>query len=576
METAKVRIAMETAVYALSRSATRHISIAPEVDALYWGRRGETTMLLETFSSVGQAFRYARSSAKASGIRPLTPPAESLWVHWERVASSLRPLLAGRSLLWDEVKELVRGMAEPMEDRELRAALQVMSLTGTAILVPGVEIPPAVSRWRCNRCGAGPEGLFRSRCGRCGRVCVSCDRCIVLGRSRACTPLFFFPAGGRNGEGRRSVDLRLPPLTEGQRWVSERCLEAVRSGERFFLTWAVTGSGKTEAVLPAVREVLGGGGRVLWVSPRRDVVEELAPRLQRAFPDTPVSVLHGETGWIRTISPLTVATAHQAWRFYRCFHLVVVDEGDAFPLEGDPQLRSGLARAMAEGGTTLWLTATPPADWRRRLMRRRMPGVILPVRHHGLPLPEPRLFRRWGLWFSLDRGRPLPPVTAFLDRVVSTGGQGLLFVPRVADVDRLLSWIKGRHPDRFGECRGMSGRDGGRKATLEELRKGKIRFLITTTVLERGITLPRCHVLVVGADHPVFDAPTLVQIAGRVGRSADYRSGEVWFVSAERTEGQLQAVREIRWMNRMARRRGWLKEGRGSASVSRTTDRMQR
>jgi len=306
------------------------------------------------------------------------------------------------------------------------------------------------------------------------------------------------------------------------------------------------------------------------------VVEELAPRLQRAFPDTPVSVLHGETGWIRTISPLTVATAHQAWRFYRCFHLVVVDEGDAFPLEGDPQLRSGLARAMAEGGTTLWLTATPPADWRRRLMRRRMPGVILPVRHHGLPLPEPRLFRRWGLWFSLDRGRPLPPVTAFLDRVVSTGGQGLLFVPRVADVDRLLSWIKGRHPDRFGECRGMSGRDGGRKATLEELRKGKIRFLITTTVLERGITLPRCHVLVVGADHPVFDAPTLVQIAGRVGRSADYRSGEVWFVSAERTEGQLQAVREIRWMNRMARRRGWLKEGRGSASVSRTTDRMQR
>ena len=100
--------------------------------------------------------------------------------------------------------------------------------------------------------------------------------------------------------------------------------------------------------------------------------------------------------------------------------------------------------------------------------------------------------------------------------------------------------------------------------------------LITTTVLERGITLPRCHVLVVGADHPVFDAPTLVQIAGRVGRSADYRSGEVWFVSAERTEGQLQAVREIRWMNRMARRRGWLKEGRGSASVSRTTDRMQR
>jgi competence protein ComFA len=157
-------------------------------------------------------------------------------------------------------------------------------------------------------------------------------------------------------------------------------------------------------------------------------------------------------------------------------------------------------------------------------------------------------------------------VTAFLERVVQTGGQGLLFVPRVTDVERMLSWLQRRHPDRFVECRGVSGRDGERKKILEELRTGKIRFLVTTTVLERGITLPRCHVLVVGADHPVFDMSSLVQIAGRVGRAADYRSGEVWFLSAERTEGQLQAIREIRWLNRMARERGWLKGNREGRS----------
>lgn len=362
------------------------------------------------------------------------------------------------------------------------------------------------------------------------------------------------------GECRQPVDLRLPSLSDGQKRVAERCLEAVRSGKKFFLVWAVTGSGKTESMLPAIQEVLGGGGRVLWVSPRRDVVEELAPRLDRAFPGVPVTVLHGESGWIRTRSPLTVATAPQVWRFYRCFHLVVVDEGDAFPLKGDPLLRAGVERALTEEGTIFWLTATPPPDWRRRLKRKRMPGVILPVRYHGYPLPEPRLFRRWRLWFALERGRPLPPVTAFMERVVQTGGQGLLFVPRVADMDRLYSWIKKRHPDWYEVCRCVSGRDGKRKRLLEELREGKLRFLVTTTVLERGITLPRCHVLVVGADHPVFDTPTLVQIAGRVGRTADYRSGEVWFLAAERTEGQLQAVREIRWMNRLARRRGWLKE----------------
>jgi competence protein ComFA len=555
---------METAIYALSRDPSRRISIAPAADAFYWARRGEAVAVLETHPSVGQAFRRMRSgrlrSGKdASGLR-LPPPPASSWERWERAARFLRPLLAGRSLLWDEVKALVGELAEPMEERELRAVLQTMCLTGMAFMLPGVEIPPAVSRWRCNRCGTGPEGLFRSRCGRCGSQCVSCDRCLFLGRSRACTPLFFFFPEEKREACRVRVDLRLPALTAGQKWVADRCLEAVRSGEKRFLVWAVAGSGKTEAVLPAVHRVLEQGGHVLWVSPRRDVVEELAPRLERAFPDIPVSVLHGESGWIRTNSPLTAATAHQAWRFYRRFQLVVVDEADAFPMKGDPPLGAGVERAAAEGGTMLWLTATPPEDWRRRLQRGQIPGVILPVRHHGRPLPEPRLFRRWRLWSSLEEARPLSPVTAFLERVAEKEGQGLLFVPRVADVDRLLAWIKKRHPDRLAQCRGVTGREKERKRLLEELRSGKIRFLITTAVLERGITLPRCHVLVFGADHPVFDASALVQIAGRVGRDADYRLGEVWFLSAERTEGQLKAVREIRWMNRMARRRGWLKE----------------
>ena len=436
--------------------------------------------VLETHPSVGQAFRRMhsgrlRSGKDAPGLR-LPPPPVSSWERWERAARFLRPLLAGRSLLWDEVKALVGELAEPMEERELRAVLQTMCLTGMAFMLPGVEIPPAVSRWRCNRCGTGPEGLFRSRCGRCGSQCVSCDRCLFLGRSRACTPLFFFFPEEKREACRVRVDLRLPALTAGQKWVADRCLEAVRSGEKRFLVWAVAGSGKTEAVLPAVHRVLEQGGHVLWVSPRRDVVEELAPRLERAFPDIPVSVLHGESGWIRTNSPLTAATAHQAWRFYRRFQLVVVDEADAFPMKGDPPLGSGVERAAAEGGTMLWLTATPPEDWRRRLQRGQIPGVILPVRHHGRPLPEPRLFRRWRLWSSLEEARPLPPVTAFLERVAEKEGQGLLFVPRVADVDRLLAWIKKRHPDRLAQCRGVTGREKERKGCWRSSGAGKSVF----------------------------------------------------------------------------------------------------
>ena len=124
----------------------------------------------------------------------------------------------------------------------------------------------------------------------------------------------------------------------------------------------------------------------------------------------------------------------------------------------------------------LWLTATPPEDWRRRLQRGQFPGVILPVRHHGRPLPEPRLFRRWRLWSSLEEARPLSPVTAFLERVAEKEGQGLLFVPRVADVDRLLAWIKKRHPDRLAQCRGVTGREKSESGCWRSSGAGKSVF----------------------------------------------------------------------------------------------------
>ena len=140
-------------------------------------------------------------------------------------------------------------------------------------------------------------------------------------------------------------------------------------------------------------------------------------------------------------------------------------------------------------------------------------------------------------------------------------------MPRVADVDRLLAWIKKRHPDRLAQCRGVTGREKERKRLLEELRSGKIRFLITTAVLERGITLPRCHVLVLADTSRVRCIRFGADRRARGTRRRLPAGGSLVLYPPKRTEGQLQAVREIRWMNRMARRRGWLKEGRGNAPV---------
>ncbi|MDQ7861633.1 helicase-related protein [Peribacillus frigoritolerans] len=80
-----------------------------------------------------------------------------------------------------------------------------------------------------------------------------------------------------------------------------------------------------------------------------------------------------------------------------------------------------------------------------------------------------------------------------------------------------LSIVHSRHPDR--------------KEKVMALRNGLVPGLLTTTILERGVTIERLEVAVIGAEHEVFSDSALVQIAGRVGRSFANPSGTVTLFS---------------------------------------------
>lgn len=62
-----------------------------------------------------------------------------------------------------------------------------------------------------------------------------------------------------------------------------------------------------------------------------------------------------------------------------------------------------------------------------------------------------------------------------------------------------------------------------------KLRKGEIPGILTSTILERGITIENVQIAVVGADEEIFSASALIQMAGRAGRSAAFPEGEVVF-----------------------------------------------
>ena len=96
--------------------------------------------------------------------------------------------------------------------------------------------------------------------------------------------------------------------------------------------------------------------------------------------------------------------------------------------------------------------------------------------------------------------------------------------------------------------------DPDRLDKVQAMRDHQLAFLVTTTILERGVTFPGIDVGVLGADSEIFSTAALVQIAGRVGRSLERPGGAVTFWIQENSRRIEEARRQIAEMNRRARK----------------------
>ncbi len=519
-------------------------------------KKGITIEPVALTTSAGKAFEWLEKKKKA--ISPFSIKNlenrlnEKEWQETVRLAEEFEPYFSGRSLLWPEVEMLLHKCGTKVNRTSLARVLQLLYLNEKVILKPGVKSYGPAAEWICHRCNTKGAGLKVTPCATCGEKCAVCERCILLGKSRTCIPYFQFACRDPWLPEKRNAEHAPLSLTPPQQDAARHIIRFLDSEQSQLLVWAVTGAGKTEMTVPAIASVLSRGGRVLWVTPRKDVVLELAPRLQKIFQGIQVRALYGGSPDLWLDGPLVISTAHQAWRFYRHFDLAIVDEVDAFPLYKNPSLEAGIRRSLKQTAKQILLTATPPREWKDLVRAGVLSAVTVPVRYHGFPLAVPRLLREWMLWKKISYGRPIPHLSAFLRQMEEKRGQAFLFVPRVQDVKRVLAWLKEREPGIFTGAAGVFGQDRQREETIRAFRQERIQVLVTTTILERGVTVPRGHVLVIGADHPVFDRSSLIQIAGRVGRSKEYQQGAVWFLANEKTEAQIQARKETVWLNQLA------------------------
>ncbi|WP_379157219.1 helicase-related protein [Paenibacillus sp. sgz5001063] len=440
-----------------------------------------------------------------------------------------------------------------------------------ALRLPQLRLPRrgvAVRRARecCLRCGSAPTG--RTACAACGLAgCAYCEACLALGRSRACALLLrsaALPAVLGTAGFDPTVAARRWGLSAAQAGAAGAALEflaeprkrfAGRGPERFLL-WAVTGAGKTEITFPLLEAVLAAGGCALVATPRRDVVLELAPRLAKAFPAETLAVLYGGSAdrWIR--GRLTLATTHQLLRFNQSFDLVIIDELDAYPYHNNAMLAFAAESACRPGGRFIFLSATPPVVMQREIRGGRLPHAKVPARYHGHPLPVPHRIEIRQVEVYLRRQSLPASFVRSLEESDQRGAQIFVFVSRIRYIEPLVALLRLRFPAL--PIQGTSSQDKDRADKVLAFRSGNVRLLVTTTILERGVTVPKSDVYILDADCSLFDETSLVQMAGRAGRSVEDPSGKVLFASPYWTRSQRSAIRQIQQMNKLAYKKGYL------------------
>ncbi|HBF38157.1 MAG TPA: hypothetical protein DDW50_12655 [Firmicutes bacterium] len=551
------------------------ISSNPRVDAYYLSQHGCQEMyifqppqpiwaaeillrrLLSEYNE-SQWYQPKKLAGLASRILNEVMPQRELKIQHEMVRElklnefdppEIGSLIWGRALLGTEIPGLLHsnGMELPWDPEDWLQYwyLQSELKREASVSVDNLGLP------FCRRCGES-KAIIEDNCIFCGNThCLTCTNCQTMGVAKSCIPLY-----SQSYPNHQSMKFQIEPrlkfeLTQPQQRASEAVIRFLESRQPEFLVWAVCGAGKTEVSFGGLSRVISQGQRVLYAIPRKDVVIELTPRLQEAFPEVPISTMYGGSGERFLDGPLTIATTHQCLRFYQSFDMVILDEADAYPYQGCAMLHYAVGRALKPGGHLLIMTATPSQTMLRQIRNRTLDYILIPARHHRKPLIVPQ-WLKCDLPLAADfkrKGEPPLIIREFIMSLKKNQRSGFIFMPTILQIESigssLVSWAA--TCGIMGEI--IHSRSANRAEAKERMLQGQIQFVVTSTIFERGITIPNLDVMVLHADEEkIFNNQTLIQIAGRVGRLGE--AGRVLWLSKTQSRSMKTAIQIIEDMNR--------------------------
>lgn len=370
-----------------------------------------------------------------------------------------------------------------------------------------------------------------------------CRRCINFGRSDDYFIKFHINIP--------TLDLKAPEvpsveLSDVQEEASKTLVGNIESAKST-LIWAVCGAGKTEIVYDAIYNAILDNKNICLAIPRRDVVKELSERVARDFSGYPMSVLHGEEK-IYGDSNFYIMTTHQLVKYYNYFDNVIIDEVDAFPYFGDECLENGAKTSLKDDGVLVFLSATPS-----ELVKSSVDEVIkIPIRYHRYLLPVPKIKIDKPDVFDFSKKSYF--IAKFIKEKLKINRRILIFVPEIGMCETAVLYFKKYISEEINIDFVYSG-DENRSEKIQKFYNRELDILITTTILERGVTFDYLDVVVFDAKHINFTKSALIQISGRVGRKDYDNSGDVVFLAASISMDMKAAIKEIEYMNNLAKYR---------------------
>lgn len=285
---------------------------------------------------------------------------------------------------------------------------------------------------------------------------------------------------------------------------------------------AVCGAGKTEITYEVIKYALNLGQRVCFTTPRKELVIELANRLESQFSNITITTVYGGNSK-KVNGSFIVCTTHQLYRYPHYFDLLILDELDAFPYANNDVLHKILENSIK--GNYIYMSATFIDK----------PDLSMSKRYHGYPLDIPKCYITGSLLMyliaikkALKYRKEHKPI--------------LIFVPTIE-----LTATVNKSFRLFGiKSQPVSSKSKSIHHFLKMLKKGELDALITTTILERGITIGNIQVMILYGNNPIYESSTLIQICGRVGRKADYPTGSISIFTPYKTRAIKQCIKTIK------------------------------